>query len=114
MPIYSYECNTCKKQSDQIHAYDDTHGPCEHCNGISLRKLLTAPTLRMNGMQSMSTRHTTEETFGAHPNGGAHRMGKVEYFPEERAAKAEQLRKKAEGKGATVSMPKTTFKDKKK
>jgi len=103
MPMYSYTCDKCGDKHDQIHSFDDKPGPCP-CGALPefLKKSIAAPAIRMGGRQTMSVRHTTQETFGPSETGGSQRIGKVEYFPEERDAKAKELAKKAEGKGATV------------
>ena len=114
MPRYVYKCNDCgHKDQDQFHSYNDEHGPCITCGGLNLTKQLGAPVLRTAGMQTMSTRQTTEETFGAHPKGGSAKIGHMEYFPEEVSAKKKEHRKKIEGKGATVggiALPKSSKK----
>lgn len=102
MPKYEYKCNKCEETHEQWHSFEDTPEPCPSCGDSDIKKVIGAPAIRMGGRQSMSVRHTTEETFGPHPSGGASKIGHVEYFPEERKAKAEEFRKKIEGKGATV------------
>jgi hypothetical protein len=61
---------------------------------------------RFDGLAGMSTRHTTQETFGPHPTGGASKIGHMEYFPEEVERKKKENQKKMDGKGATVSVKK--------
>lgn len=115
MPRYEYKCKECNDAHDQFHSFDDAPGPCP-CGALpeSLTKVLSAPAIRMGGRQSMSVRHTTEETFGPGSNGGsAAKIGHREYFPEEVSAKKAELKKKEEGKGATVagvSIPKSSKK----
>jgi len=116
MPRYEYLCEDCDEKHDQWHSFEDTPEPCKHCGSSNIKRVIGAPAIRMGGMQSMSVRHTTEETFGPHPTGGASKIGHMEYFPEERKAKSEELRKKIEGKGATVggiALPKSKKKSKK-
>ena len=111
MPNYEYKCNECEERHTQIHSWEDLPGPCP-CGALpeSLSKVLSAPAIRMGGRQSMSVRHTTEETFGPGSNGGsAAKIGHREYFPEEVSAKKQEQQKKIDGKGATVggiSIPK--------
>jgi putative FmdB family regulatory protein len=103
MPRYVYTCNDCgHKDQDQFHSYGDDHGPCITCGKLNLTKQLGAPALRPYGMASMSVKHTTTETFGAHPKGGQTKIGHVESFPEEVSAKIKEHQKKMDGKGATV------------
>lgn len=114
MPRYEYKCKECNDAHDQFHSFDDAPGPCP-CGALpeSLTKVLSAPAIRMGGRQTMSTRHTTTETFGPSEHGGSQRIGKMEYFPEEVSAKKAELKKKEEGKGATVagiSIPKSSKK----
>jgi putative FmdB family regulatory protein len=114
MPNYEYKCDKCGDKHNQWHSFSDQPGPCP-CGALpeSLTKVIGAPAIRMGGRSSMSTRHTTEETFGPNAAGGSTKIGHVEYFPEERKAKAEELRKKQEGKGATVggiALPKSSKK----
>jgi len=117
MPFYYYDCKECGKENQmQIHSWEDGHGPCEKCGGMDLKRRIGAPALRMGGRQSMSTRHTTEETFGPGANGGNRKVGHVEYFPEEVSAKKKEHQKKMDGKGATVggiALPKSSKKSKK-
>lgn len=106
MPIYEYRCKDCGvEDQEQIHKYDEEHGPCVKCGGMNLTKQLGVPAKpRMEGLASMSVRHTTQETFGPHPTAGASKIGHTEYFPEEVKAKEKEFKKKQEGKGATVSV----------
>lgn len=114
MPNYEYKCKECGENHHQWHSWEDEPGPCP-CGALpeSLTKVIGAPAIRMGGRQSMSVRHTTEETFGPNQHGGSTKIGHVEYFPEERKAKSEEIRKKQEGKGATVggiALPKSSKK----
>lgn len=104
MPNYEYKCKECGDNHHQMHSWEDQPGPCP-CGALpeSLSRVLGAPAIRMGGRQSMSTRHTTEETFGPGPSGGsAAKIGHREYFPEEVSAKRKEEQKKIDGKGATV------------
>ena len=106
MPLYEYRCNDCGlKDQQQIHKYGDDHGPCEKCGGLNLTKQLGVPVRpRMDGLSSMSVRHTTQETFGPNNHGGTTKIGHMEYFPEEVDTKKKEYQKKQESKGATVSV----------
>jgi putative FmdB family regulatory protein len=107
MPKYEYKCIDCEEHHDQWHSFEDEPQPCEHCGSSNIKKVIGAPAIRMGGRQSMSVRHTTEETFGPGPKGGsAAKIGHREYFPEEVSAKRKEEQKKRDGKGATVIMPK--------
>tara|TARA_B110000503_G_C6843431_1_gene287781 strand:+ start:132 stop:461 length:330 start_codon:yes stop_codon:yes gene_type:complete len=105
MPMYEYKCETCTLHFDAIHKFSEAPEQCGHCletDSSKFKRQLGIPAApRMGGMKTMSTRHTTSEYFG-HKG----KMGKEEYFPEERKAKAAELKKKQEGKGATVAVSK--------
>jgi putative FmdB family regulatory protein len=107
MPRYEYNCEECGENQHQWHKFEETPEPCEACGSTKLKKVIGAPAIRMGGRQSMSVRHTTQETFGPHPTGQASKIGHVEYYPEEVKAKKEEHRKKEEGKGTTIIMPKS-------
>jgi len=113
MPRYEYTCDKCGEEFDRWHSFEETPKPCD-CGSAEMTRKIGAPAIRMGGRQSMSVRHTTEETFGPGPNGGsAAKIGHREYFPEEVSAKRKEEQKKIEGKGATVggiALPKSSKK----
>ena len=103
MPMYDYTCQDCDTNQTQIHKWDEGHAPCIECGSIKLKKEIGLPVKpRMEGMASMSVRHTTSEYFG--PQG---HVARDEYFPEERNRKAKEKQKKEASKGATVAVKKS-------
>lgn len=109
MPMYEYKCETCHMHFDAIHKFNEHPDKCGHCletDPNQFKRQLGVPAApRMQGMKSMSMRHTTSEYFGHKGH-----MGKEEFFPEERKRKSQELQKKLEGKGATVVVSKTSKK----
>ena len=101
MPIYPYVCNNCGLEHSQIHKVVESPEPCS-CGSTDLKKILSAPAIRMGGLKSMSTRHTTSDYYGPNPYGGAMKLKTEKYVPEEVAAKEKEFKKKQDGKGATV------------
>lgn len=113
MPLYRFICEICDDSFDEILKFDEHPDGCPNCGSNDtdkIKKQISTPALRLEGgRESMSVRHTTSEYFG--PEG---HMGKEEYFPEERKAKAEEKIKKEQSKGATVIMNNVPKKTKKK
>ena len=105
MPIYEYQCKSCGSEHSQLLKWEQDPDPCP-CGDSKLEKKLAAPVLRMGGIKSMSTRHTTSEYYGPNRSGGTMKMATEQYFPEEVKAKEKEFKKKQEGKGATVSISK--------
>ena len=101
MPLYDWSCLECEEVFKELLKYDEHPDVCPRCGNREsdkLKKVLSAPIVRtVGGLSSMSVKHTTSEYFG--PQG---RLGKEEYFPEERKRKAQELKKKEQSKGATV------------
>ena len=106
MPLYPYICEDCGMKYSLIHKYGETPDPCPKCESTNIKKEMTAPSIRMGGLKSMSTRHTTSDYYGPNPYGGAMKLKTEQYFPEEVKAKEKEFKKKQEGKGATVSVKK--------
>ena len=49
MPIYRYECNSCKEVSSYMHGYDEVRLDCEKCESKNtLVKVLGKPLISKN------------------------------------------------------------------
>ena len=104
MPLYDYRCNNCEHRWTDFCGFDEHPKHCPECETQDqnhLERLISMPNIRMDGREGMSVKHTTSEYFG--PQG---RVGKEEYFPEERKRKADEQRKKQEKKGPTIGLGK--------
>jgi putative FmdB family regulatory protein len=51
MPIYEYECASCRAQFERLHRADDPAGACPFCEGDSLKRLVS-----LCGVSSESSR----------------------------------------------------------
>jgi len=100
MPLYDYRCKLCEHRWVDFCGFDESPEKCPDCKTTEsdkLERLISMPNIRMDGKAGMSVKHTTSEYFG--PKG---KLGKEEYFPEERSRKAEEEKKKQEKKGASI------------
>ena len=48
MPIYEYQCNTCKKEFEEL-VFKDEVPPCPHCDSNKTSKLMSRPCYHMAG-----------------------------------------------------------------
>ena len=49
MPLYEYECNTCRKHTEKIQKFSDPEiTVCPHCGG-HLERVLSAPAIAFKG-----------------------------------------------------------------
>ena len=50
MPLYEYECESCKKRFERIQKFSDpTPDVCPHCGQGPVRKLLSSPAIQFKG-----------------------------------------------------------------
>ena len=50
MPLYEYECESCKKRFERIQKFTDpTPDVCPHCGQGPIRKLLSSPAIQFKG-----------------------------------------------------------------
>ena len=50
MPLYEYECESCKKRFERIQKFSDpTPDVCPHCGQGPIRKLLSSPAIQFKG-----------------------------------------------------------------
>ena len=49
MPLYEYECTTCKRHTEKIQKFSDTEITiCPHCGGL-LERVISAPNIAFKG-----------------------------------------------------------------
>lgn len=49
MPLYEYECQSCRERLEAIHRYSDPpYTICPHCGG-DLKKLISSPAIQFKG-----------------------------------------------------------------
>jgi putative FmdB family regulatory protein len=48
MPIYEYQCTTCKEEFEELVSGDETP-PCPRCSSGKTRKLMSRPSYHMAG-----------------------------------------------------------------
>jgi putative FmdB family regulatory protein len=50
MPLYEYECESCKKRFERIQKFSDPPADvCPHCGKGPVRKLLSSPAIQFKG-----------------------------------------------------------------
>lgn len=100
MPIYNFKCDNCDEKFMTLLKIDELPDVCPNCfqeDPKKFTKQVSAPTIRTQGMSSMSVRHTTSEYFG--PYG---KLSHEEYNPEEVKRKEKELKDKLGRKGASI------------
>jgi len=55
MPLYTYRCNSCGKDFEGLHKYDEMI-PCQHCGAMSTGKVIGgAPSFRIKGFRAQNS-----------------------------------------------------------
>jgi len=113
MPIYSFVCDSCNHQFDELCKINTVAEKCPNCEETSqIRKTLSVPqTPKINGSGPGDkwgyNKTTTEYMFG----GDGLRIAE-QYDHKKRDAQIKEAKKKAEKKGATVAVSKPNSKSK--
>lgn len=103
MPIYRFNCENCNYEYSQLLKVDQV-SCCPNCGSFEKqKKQLSMPqSPKMQGYKEWNYNKTTQEFLF----GGDGMRAQTEYNHKEIDAKKAEAKKKAQAKGATISVPK--------
>lgn len=108
MPLYQYDCLDCNTHMEQLHKWEEEGfpKPCSNCGSTNLKKVIGLPQApKINGSKP-DEKWGYNKTTIEYNYGGDGRSWAEQYDHKKRESQIKEAKKKAESKGATISVAK--------